>query len=112
MDHRPVDLADVALTDNALMRQGSLASTRRRRLLAAAAAGACARLAYAQDKPVPRPLRIGLVPDFSPGWWQSMLSIFTQAMSELGRAEGRDFVHVRSGVFFGGDPQLAAEQVV
>ena len=51
----------------------------RRDLLAAAATGACARLAHAQDKPVQRPLRIGLVPDFAPVWWESKLSIFTQA---------------------------------
>src|SRR5438093_6536869 len=94
------------------MRQGSLASIRRRDLLAAAATGACARLAHAQDKPVQRPLRIGLVPDFAPVWWESKLSIFTQAMSELGRVEGRDFVFFRSGLFFGADPQQATERVM
>ena len=41
-----------------------------------------------------------------------MLSIFTQAMSELGRVEGRDFVYVRSGLFFGADPQQAAERAM
>jgi putative ABC transport system substrate-binding protein len=94
------------------MGQSPFASIRRRALLAAGAMGACARLVHAQDKPASRALRIGLVPDFAPGWWESMLSVFTQAMRELGRVEGRDYDYVRSGLFFGADAQQAVERVM
>ena len=43
-----------------------------------------------------RPFRIGLVPDFSPVWWESMLQIFTQGLAEQGHIEGRDYVLIRS----------------
>jgi len=59
-----------------------------------------------------RPFRIGLVPDFSPVWWESMLQIFTQGLAEQGHIEGRDYVLIRSGVFYGPNEQRAIARVL
>ena len=68
-------------------------------------------LVNAQELLPSRPFRIGLVPDFSPVWWQSMLQIFTQGLAEQGHIEGRDYVLIRCGVFYGPKAQQAIARV-
>jgi len=74
-----------------------------------ASAGPLHDLAHAQT---PGKLyRIGLVPDFMPAW-ESWLKSLSDALAELGRVEGRDYVYIRSGVFYGPDTQQALERVM
>jgi putative ABC transport system substrate-binding protein len=67
--------------------------------------------ALAQAQPARRPYRIALLPDFRPAI-EPLLKIFTEALSELGRMEGRDFVFYRSGIFYGDDADRAVTLVV
>jgi putative ABC transport system substrate-binding protein len=64
---------------------------------------------FAQGQPAREPFRIGLVPDSNGGW---VVKGFREAMGELGRVEGRDYVLIRSGVFYGPDTQLALDRVL
>lgn len=66
----------------------------------------------AQELRPTRPFRIGLVPDFSPVWWESMLQIFTQGLAEQGHVQGRDYVLIRSGVFYGPNEHDAIARVL
>lgn len=66
--------------------------------------------AFAQQPPA-RPFRIGLVPDFRPDW-MPLLSLFTDGLRELGRVEGRDYVFVRSGLFYNDDPAMTLDRVL
>jgi putative ABC transport system substrate-binding protein len=75
-------------------------------LLALGAAGGSLP-ALAQAQPARAPFRIGLVPD---SHW--VVKGFQEAMGELGRVEGRDYVLIRSGVFYGPDTQLALDKVL
>ncbi len=75
-------------------------------LLAMGAAGG-PQLVAAQGQPPRAPFRIGLVPDSD---W--VVKGFQEAMGELGRVEGRDYVFIRSGVFYGPDTQLALDKVL
>ena len=87
---------------------------RRREILAAlicASAGAIAQPAAAQQPASARPFRIALVPDFIPAW-EPLLKLFVQAMAELGRAEGRDYAFVRSGVYYAPDTQPALDRAM
>jgi len=65
----------------------------------------------AQGQQARAPFRIGLVPDFRPDW-MPLLGLFTDGLRELGRVEGRDYVFVRSGLFYADDPKLALEKVL
>ena len=58
-----------------------------------------------------QPFRLGLVPDFAPTW-EPLLKLLSQELAELGRVEGRDYVYIRSGVFYGPDTQQALERVM
>lgn len=58
-----------------------------------------------------QPFRIGLLPDFAPTW-QGLLKILSETLAEFGRVEGRDYVYIRSGVFYGADTQQALERVM
>ena len=58
-----------------------------------------------------RPLRIGLVPDFAPSW-EPLLKFHSEALAEFGRVEGRDYVYIRSGIFYSPDTQQALERVM
>ena len=58
-----------------------------------------------------KPYRIGLVPDFMPAW-QPILKSLSDTLAELGRVEGRDYVYVHSGLFYGADTQQALERVM
>lgn len=82
---------------------------KRHTLLALLALGAAPLAARAQL--APKIYRIGLVSDISPGM-ESLLKLFSQALAELGRVEGRDYVYIRSGVFYGADTQQALERVM
>jgi putative ABC transport system substrate-binding protein len=66
---------------------------------------------FAQAQSGQAPLRIGLVPDFRPDW-SSLLGLFTDGLRELGRVEGRDYVFIRSGLFYADDPRLVLERVL
>jgi len=71
--------------------------------------GPLCNLAQAQ---APRKLyRIGLVPDFNPSM-EPWLKLFSQALAELGRVEGGDYVYIHSGVFYGPDTQQALDRVM
>jgi len=61
-------------------------------------------------QPAGRPFRIGLVPDYQPG--HPMLELLSATLAELGRVEGRDYVYIRSGVFYGPDTQRALASVL
>lgn len=74
-------------------------------------AGSAVLPAHAQDQPTRAPLRIGLVPDFPPGM-EPLLKLFSGALAEFGRVEGRDYVYIRSGTFYGGDTQQALQRVM
>lgn len=76
-----------------------------------AAASASQPLAALAQQPAGVPLRIGLVPDFRPDW-APLLSVFTDGLRELGRIEGRDYVFIRSGIFYGPDTELALNRVL
>lgn len=77
-----------------------------------AAAAGCGPLgALAADERPRRPLRIGLLPDFSPNL-EPLLGLFRETLRGLGRIEGRDYELVRSGVFYGGDAQAAVDRVM
>jgi len=67
--------------------------------------------ALAQEQPARRRYRIALLPDFRPAI-ESLLKIFTEALREFGRIEGRDFVFYRSGIFYGDDADRAVRLVV
>ena len=57
-----------------------------------------------------RPYRIGLVPDFMPT--SPLLKSVSAALAELGHGEGRDFVYIHSGVFYGADTQQALQRAM
>ena len=80
--------------------------------LICASAGLVALDAAAQQPEAGRPLRIGLVPDFAPGWWASQLKVLTDVLAQAGKVEGRDFIYIRSGVFYGPETDRALERVL
>lgn len=57
-----------------------------------------------------RPYVIALLPDFREG--DPALKLLTDLLGEAGRLEGRDFVYLRSGVFYGGDIQSAIDRAM
>jgi putative tryptophan/tyrosine transport system substrate-binding protein len=65
--------------------------------------------AFAQEQRPRAPLRIGLVPDFRGDW---AVKLFNEAMGALGRVDGRDYVFIRSGVFYGPETRLALQRVL
>jgi len=69
-------------------------------------------MANAQELRPTRPFGIGLVPDFFPVWWEPLLEILKQGLTEQGHLEGRDYVLIRSGVFYGPDEQQAIARVL
>jgi putative ABC transport system substrate-binding protein len=79
-------------------------------LLAMATAGDALPV-FGQEQPARTPLRIGLVPDFRADG-EPLLKLFTGALHDLGRIEGRDYVFIRSGVFYADDPKLALDRVL
>lgn len=77
-------------------------------LLAMSTAGR-PQLVFAQGQPARAPFRIGLLPDSKNDWFLKPLAL---ALGELGRVEGRDYIIIRSGVFYGPDTQLALDRVL
>lgn len=77
------------------------------KVLASVSAGLLVLPGAAQQQAGGRPLRIGLVPDLQVG--SPMLKILVDALAELGRVEGRDYVFIRSGVMYGPETQRALE---
>lgn len=59
-----------------------------------------------------RPYRIAPVPDFPLGAADPMVKILEQTLRESGRIEGRDYVILRSGVFYGPDTKLALDRAL
>jgi putative ABC transport system substrate-binding protein len=80
--------------------------------LLALAAATRTRLAHAQSQAGRRPFRIGLVPDFDPGFRQALLRVLTETLNTFGRVEDRDYVYIHTGVFYGPETQLALERVL
>lgn len=64
---------------------------------------------FAQGQPAREPFRIGLLADFRD---DARLKLLSQALGELGRFEGRDYVFYRSGVFYGPETRLALQRVL
>jgi ABC-type uncharacterized transport system substrate-binding protein len=77
-------------------------------LLAMAAAGGPL---AARAKAAQRPYRIALVPDRRPAA-AALTGIFSEALREAGRVEGRDYVIYHSGVYYGQDTKLALERAL
>ena len=80
------------------------------RMLAWAPAALSALPGATQQHTGGRPLRIGLVPDLQAG--SPLLKVLVDALAELGRVEGRDYVFIRSGVMYGPETERALDVVM